>query len=87
MLIKPIKHLKVKKKETVDNDEMLKIVNEIKILTKEHRFKNRFVKDLKKDFPREIGKLEEALNKYISEKNHQIMKKLLRDEWKILGKN
>ena len=47
------------KRESVDNDEILKLVNEIKILFKEHIYNNDSIKDLKKDYPDKIEKVEE----------------------------
>ena len=49
----------------VDNDEILNIVFEIKILFKEDRYGNHCFKDLKKDYPEEIIKLEEVLLNYM----------------------
>ena len=45
----------------VDNDEIFNIVNEIKLLIKEDRYNNDSIKDLIKDNPNKIIKLEEAL--------------------------
>ena len=61
------KKLKNLKKEIVDNDEILDIVN--KILEDD-----RTVEDLKKDYPNEINKLEEALLNYIGENDLKILK-------------
>ena len=47
--------------EIVDNDEIFNIVNEIKVIIKEDRYNNDSIKDLKKDNPNKIIKLEEAL--------------------------
>ena len=46
--------------EIVDNDETLFIVNGVKFLFKEDRDNNDSIKDLKKDYPDKITKLEEA---------------------------
>ena len=43
--------------DIVDNDEILNIVKEIKILIKEDRYTNDPIKDLKKDYPDKIEKL------------------------------
>ena len=45
-------------KKTVD-DEIMKSVKEVKRITQEDLYKNDSVKDLKKDFPNEIDKIEE----------------------------
>ena len=42
-------------KGNVDNDEISTIVNEIKMLIKEDKYKNDSIKDLKKDYPAEIN--------------------------------
>ena len=60
-----IKHLKIRKEEFVENEEILDMVNEIE---KEYRT----TKDLKKDYPKEIKKLEEALLKKMGEKEFKI---------------
>ena len=51
----------MKKKENVDNDELLIFVNETKILIKEDGYENDSAQDLKKDYPNEIENLEELL--------------------------
>ena len=56
------KTLKDLKEEIVDNDEILHIMNEDKN-------KNDSNKDFKKDYSEEINLLEEALLKYIGEKD------------------
>ena len=45
------KTLKDFEEEKVDNDEILNIVEELKTLNKEDRYKNASIKDLKKDYP------------------------------------
>ena len=42
--------------EIVDNDEILNIVNEIKMLITEDKYKNDSIKDFKKDYSDEIKK-------------------------------
>ena len=56
------------KEESVDNDQILNIVNEMKILIKEDKYKNDSVNDLKEDYPDNIKNLEEALLNYIGGK-------------------
>ena len=58
--------LKSLEKVFVD-DEILKIVNETKILTEEDRYSNDSIKDLQKYFPDKFAKLEETSDTYISE--------------------
>ena len=69
------KKLKNLKKEIVDNDEILDIVN--KILEDD-----RTVEDLKKHYPNEINKLEEALLNYIGENDPKILKTGFPDKWR-----
>ena len=73
------KTLKDLKDEIVDNDEILNSINKRKILIKEERYINVSLKDLKKKFPGEIIKLEEALLNYIGENDPKIMKTELPD--------
>ena len=74
------------KEEIVDNNEILNIVNEIKLLVKENKSKNVSIKDLMKDYPKEIEKLEEALLIYIGENDLKILKAGFSDKWKNLTK-
>ena len=67
------------KKEIVDNDEILDIVNK----TVED---DRTIEDLKKDYPDEINKLEEALLNYMGENDLKILKTGFPDKWKYLTK-
>ena len=60
------KTLKNLKKEIVDNDEILDIVNKIVE-------DNRTNEDLKKDYPNEIKKLEEAFLNYMGENDLKIL--------------
>ena len=73
------KKLKDLKKEIVDNDEILDIVNEIVE-------DDRTIKDLKEDYPDEINKLEEALLDYMGENDLKILKTGFPDKWKYLTK-
>ena len=66
-------------KEIVDNDEKLDIVNEI---VEDDRTRD----DLKKDYPNEIIKLEEALLDYMGENDLKISKTGFPDKWKYLIK-
>ena len=67
------------KKEIIDNDETLDIVNKI---TKD----DKTIKDLKKDYPKEIKNLEEALLDYMGENDLKILKTGFPDKWKFLSK-
>ena len=42
--------------QIVDNDEILKIVNEMTVIFTEDKYKNGSIKDLKKDYPHKIEK-------------------------------
>ena len=74
------------KEEIVDNDEILNIVNEIKTLIEEDRYIDDSNKDLNKDYPEEILKLEEALLKFLGENDLKTLKTELPDKWKYLTK-
>ena len=80
------KTLKDFEEEIVDNDEILKILSEIKVLITEDKFKNDSIKDLKKDYSNEIKNLEEALLNYIGENDLKLLKARFPDEWKDLTK-
>ena len=73
--------------EVVDFDEILNIVNEMKILSKEDKYKSDSIKGLKKDYPDGIERLEEALLIFVGENDLKILKtkdlKFL-DKWKNL---
>ena len=70
----------------VDNEEILKIVNEMKKLIAEGKNENYSIKDLRKDYPDEIEKLEEALLNYIAEIDLKSFKTEFPDKWKYLPK-
>ena len=65
--------------EIVDNDEILNIVNEI-------LEEDKTIKDLKKDYPDKIKKLEEALLDYMGENDLKKLKTEFPDKWKYLTK-
>ena len=73
------KTLKNLKKETIDNDEILDIVNKI-------AEDDRTIEDLKKDYPNEIKNLEEALHNYIGENDLKVLKPDFSDKWNFLTK-
>ena len=73
------KTLKNLKKEIVNNDEILNIVNKIVE-------DDRTIEDLKKDYPNEIKNLEEALLDYMGENDLKILKTGFPDKWKYLTK-
>ena len=72
--------------EVVDNDEILKIVNEIKKLFKEDRYNNDSFKDLNKDYPDKNKELEEAPLHYMGEKDLKLLKTGFSVKWKYLTK-
>ena len=72
--------------EIVDNDEILNIVNEIKMLFTENKYRNDSIKDLKKDDPDKINELEEALLDYMGKNDLKILKTGFPDKWKYLKK-
>ena len=72
--------------EIFDNDKILNIINEIKGLITENKYKNDSVKDLKRDFPDKIKELEEALLDYIGGNDLKILKTGFRERWKYLTK-
>ena len=79
------KTLKDFEEQIVDN-EILNIVNEIKILIKEDKYKNASIKDLKNDYPDKIVELEEASLDYMGENDLKILKTEFADKWEILAK-
>ena len=68
----------------VDNDEILNIVNEIKILITEDKYKNDSIKGLKKDYPDKINEIEEVLFDYMGVKDLKMLKTGFPDKWKYL---
>ena len=80
------KTLKYFEEEIVDNNEILNIVNEIKMLITEDKYKNDSIKDLKKDYPDKIVKLEESLLNYMGENDLKILKTVFPNKWKYLTK-
>ena len=80
------KTLKEFEEEIVDNDEILNIVNETKMLITEDKYKNNSIKDLKKDYPDKNNELEEALLNYIGENDLKLLKMEVPDKWKYLIK-
>ena len=78
--------MKTLKKQIVDNDEILNIVNEIKRIIKVDRYENESIQDLKKDYPNEIEKLEESLLNYRGENDRKLLKMEFPETWKFLTK-
>ena len=60
--------------EIVDNDEILNIVNEIKLIIKEDRYENDSIQDLKKDYTNDFKHLEESLLNYMGENDLKLLK-------------
>ena len=73
------KTLKNLKEEIVDNDVILNIIDEI-------IEEDKTIKDLKRDYPDEIKKLEEALIDYMGENDLKILKTGFPDKWNYLTK-
>ena len=73
------KTLKSLKKEIIENDEIMDIVNKIVE-------DDRTIKDLKKDYPEEIKNLEEALLNYMGENDLKILRTGFPGKWKYLTK-
>ena len=67
------------KKQIVDNDEILDIVNKIVE-------DDKTTEDLGKVYPNEIKNLEEALLNYVGENDSKILKTRFPDKWKYLTK-
>ena len=79
------KTMKNLKEETVDNGEILNIVNEIRIIIKEDTFENDSIKDLKKDCPNKNEKFEGALLNYMGENDRKTLTTEFPDNtWKYL---
>ena len=70
--------LKILKKEIVDNDETLIIINDIE--------EDRTIEGLQKKSPDKIKELEETLIDYMREKNFRNIKTGFPDKWKFLTK-
>ena len=80
------KTLKDFEEEILDNDEILNIVIEIKLLITEDMYKNDSIKDLKKYYPEKVNELEEASLDYMGENCLKILKTGFPDKWKKLTK-
>ena len=55
------------------------------MLNTEDKYKNDFIKDLKKDYPDINNELEEALLHYMGENDLKILKTGFPDKWKYLS--
>ena len=78
------KTLKDLERETVEKDEILNTINEVKTLMKEDNYKNDSVKDLKKDYPDKLKNLEETFFNYIVENDLKLLKTEVPDKWIFL---
>ena len=74
------------KEEIVYIDEILKIVNEIKLINEKDKYNNDSIKELKKDYPDKIEKLEETLLNYMGGNDLKVLKTSFPDKWKYLTK-
>ena len=72
--------------DIIDNDEILNIVDEMKRLITENKYKIDSIKNIKKDYPDKIKELEEALLDYMRENDLKILKTGFPDKWKYLTK-
>ena len=72
--------------KSVDIDDIVNIVNEIKVLIKEDKYKKENFKDLEKDYPDKLKELEEALLNYMGENDLKLLKTEFPDKWKNLPK-
>ena len=70
------------KEEIVDNNEIMNIVNEKKVLVREDKYKNVSIKGLKKDCADKIIELEEALLDYIGKNDLKTLQTGFPDKWK-----
>ena len=80
------KTLKDFKREIVDIDEIINIVNEKKILIEENRYKKDSIKDSKNDFPDTIENIEETLLTYMVENDLEDLKTEFLHKWKYWTK-
>ena len=73
--------------EFVGNDERINILNDIKLINKEDMFYNDSFKDIKKEDPDKIKKLEEASLNYMGKNDFKNLKTEVLDiKWKFLTK-
>ena len=80
------KPLKDFEDEFLDNDDLLNIVYEIKVIIKGDKYKKDSIKDLKKDYTEEIKELEEALLNYKGENDFKLLKTEFPEKCKYLTK-
>ena len=73
--------------EIVAKDEISNIVIETKILIKEDSYDNDSIKDLQKDYPSKIIKLDQVLLKNLGKNEPKILKSEIPDKkWNYLAK-
>ena len=72
--------------EIVDNNEIINIVIEIKVLIKKDRYNNDSIRDLKENYPDKIKKLGDALINCFGENDLKLLKTDFPDKWKFLTK-
>ena len=78
--------LKDFEEEIVDNDEILIIVTERKLLITENKYKIDSIKDLRKDYADKIKELEEVLLDFMGENDLKKIKTGFPDKWNHLTK-
>ena len=77
------KTLKYLKGKIVDNIEILNIVNEIKLLVKDDKYKKVSIRYLKKDYPNEVKNLEDALFNHMGVNDLKLLKIGFPDKWEF----
>ena len=82
-----VKTFKGLEREIVDKDEVLNVLNEIKIIIEEDKYEKDCIKDIKEEYPDIVAKLEESLLKYIGETDLKFLKTEFPDnKWECLTK-
>ena len=76
------KTLKDFEEKIVDNDEILHIVNEIKIIITEGKYKIDSIRNLKKDYRDRVENLEKVSLNYLGEDDLKLLKTEFPDKWK-----
>ena len=86
LVVNSQKTLKDLEEEIVDNDEIVTTVIETIKKFEEDRYNNDSIKDLKKDYPNAIEKIEEASLNYMGENGPKSLITRFPDKWKNLTK-
>ena len=83
LLIKTWKDLE---EEVANNDEIIYILDEVKILVTEDKYQNDSINDFKKDYPDKIIELEEAILNYMRGNDLNFLKTQFPYKWRYLTK-